>query len=95
MNISFIYMYTQFGLTVFSGSVRRFCGMHYLNVVTANVKVTLASCMNRRHVGSGSIAPCIPYFKLMKMSDQSHTVAALSPGSWLDPRASLRALEKR
>jgi len=47
--------------------------MHYLNVVTANVKVTLALCMNRRHVGSGSIAPRIPYLKLMKMSDQSHT----------------------
>jgi len=66
--------------------------MRYLNVVTANVKITLASCMNRRHVGSGSIAPLISYLKLMKMSDQPHTLAALCP---VDPRASLRALEKR
>jgi hypothetical protein len=69
--------------------------MHYLNVVTANFKVKLTLCVDRRHVGSGSIALFVPYLKLMKMSDQSHTVAALYPGSWLDPRSSVRALEKR
>jgi hypothetical protein len=37
--------------------------MLYLNVVTANDKVTLALCMNGRHVGSGSIAPFILYLR--------------------------------
>lgn len=37
--------------------------MRYLKVVTANVKVTLALCMNRKHVGSGSIALLIPYLR--------------------------------
>ena len=37
--------------------------MRYLKVVSANVKVTLALCMNRKHVGNESLAPLIPYLR--------------------------------